>query len=190
MPESAVRTRPLRRIEYERLVDLGMFAGERLELIDGVLVLREPQKAPHATAVQASLDTLRRVFGPGWDVRPQLPVALDNVSEPEPDMAVVPGSYRDYRRRHPARPALVVEIADSTLMRDRRKGGLYARAGVRDYWIVNLIDDVLEVYRQRRRSRGSPFGWVYAEVHVFRRGDVATPLAAPDARVSVDDLLP
>jgi len=55
---------------------------------------------------------------------------------------------------------------------------------------VNLIDDVLEVYRQRRRSRGSPFGWVYAEVHVFRRGDVATPLAAPDARVSVDDLLP
>lgn len=190
MLESAVRTRRLRRIEYERLVDLGMFAGERLELIDGVLVLREPQKAPHSTSVRAVQDTLRRVFGTGWDVRPQLPVALDNVSEPEPDMAVVPGSYRDYRRGHPGKPALVVEIADATLMRDRRKSGLYARAGVRDYWIVNLIDQVLEVYRQPHRSPGSAFGWVYAEVHVFPRGDVATPLAAPDARVSVDDLLP
>jgi Uma2 family endonuclease len=185
-----MRTRPLRRIEYERLVDLGMFAGERLELIDGVLVLREPQKAPHSTSVRAVQDTLRRVFGTGWDVRPQLPVALDNVSEPEPDMTVVPGSYRDYRRGHPAKPALVVEIADATLMRDRRKGGLYARAGVPDYWLVNLIDDVLEVYRQPHRSPGSRFGWVYAEMHVFPRGDVATPLAAPDARVSVDDLLP
>ena len=190
MPESAVRTRPLRRIEYERLVDLGMFAGERLELIDGVLVVREPQKAPHATAVQASLDTLRRVFGPGWDVRPQLPVALDEVSEPEPDMAVVPGSYRDYRNRHPVRPVLVVEIADATLMRDRRKGGLYARAKLLDYWIVNLIDEVLEVYRQRHRSPGSRFGWVYAETQVFPRGAAVAPLAAPDARVSVDDLLP
>src|SRR5947208_2728783 len=86
--------------------------------------------AASAASVRAVQDTLRRVFGTGWDVRPQLPVALDDVSEPEPDMTVVPGSYRDYRRGHPARPALVVEIADATLMRDRRKGGLYARAGV------------------------------------------------------------
>ena len=190
MPASAVRTRRWSRIEYERLVDLGMFAGERLELLDGVLVLREPQNAPHATAVQAALDILRRVFGPGWSVRPQLPVALDDDSEPEPDMAVVPGSYRDYRSGHPSRPVLVVEIADSTLMRDRRKGGLYARAGVRDYWIVNLIEEVLEIYRQPFRSRGSRFGWVYAETQGFPRGNVVTPLAAPDARVSVDDLLP
>ena len=190
MPESAVRTRPLRRIEYERLVDLGVFAGERLELIDGVLVVREPQKAPHATAVRAAQDTLRRVFGSGWDVRPQLPVALDHISEPEPDMTVVRGSYRDYRSGHPARPVLLVEISDATLMRDRRKGGLYARAKVLDYWIVNLIDEVLEVYRQRHRSAGSRFGWVYAETQVFPRGAAVAPLAAPDARVSVDDLLP
>ena len=190
MAGSTARTRRWRRTEYERLVDLGMFAGERLELLDGVLVLREPQNAPHATAVQAVQDTLRRVFGSGWDVRPQLPVALDDDSEPEPDMAVVPGSYRYYRSGHPSRPVLVVEIADATLMRDRRKGGLYARAGVSDCWIVNLIDETLEVYRRPVRSRSSRFGWVYAETHVFRRGDVVTPLAAPGARVAIDDLLP
>ena len=190
MLESAVRTRPLRRIEYERLVDLGMFAGERLELIDGVLVVREPQKAPHATAMLAVDEALRQAFGHGWHVRPQLPVALDASSEPEPDLAVVRGAYRDYRRHHPARPVLLVEVSDSTLMRDRRKGGLYARAGVRDYWIVNLIDEVLEVYRQPHRSRSSQFGWVYREVHVFHRGEAATPMAAPRARVAVNDLLP
>lgn len=190
MPGSAVRTRPLKRVEYERLVDLGMFAGERLELLDGSLVVREPQKAPHATAVQAIQEALRQAFGPDWNVRPQLPIALDNTSEPEPDMAVVRGSYRDYRRRHPARPVLLVEVSDATLVRDRHKGGLYARAGVADYWILNLIDEVLEVYRQPHRSRGSRFGWIYTEVQVFRRGEVATPLAAPRVRVAVDDLLP
>ena len=186
-----VRTRRWSRIEYERVVDLGMFnPGKNLELLDGVLVVREPQNAPHATAVRAVQEALRRAFGPGWDVRPQLPVALDVASEPEPDVAVVRGSYRDYRRVHPSQPVLVVEIADTTLLDDRRKGGLYARAGVADYWIVNLIDELLEVYRRPAGSRRSRFGWTYRETHLFRRGEVVTPLAAPGARVAVDDLLP
>jgi Uma2 family endonuclease len=191
MAGSTVRTRRWSRIEYERLVEVGMFKpGEDLELLDGVLVVREPQNAPNATAVRAVQEALRRAFGPGWDIRPQLPVALDDDSEPEPDVAVVSGSYRDFRRAHPSRAALIVEIADTSLIDDRRKGGLYARAGVADYWIVNLIDEVLEVYRRPAESRRSRFGWVYAETRLFRRGDVVTPLASPGARVAVDDLLP
>src|SRR5262245_64264216 len=144
-----VRTRRWSRIEYERLVDLGVFKpGERLELLDGLLVVREPQNAPHATAVRAAQEALRRALGPDWDVRPQLPVALDDDSEPEPDVAVVPGSYRDYRAAHPSRPALLVEVADTTLGADRRKSGLYARAGEREYWIGNVTDQVLAVSRE------------------------------------------
>ena len=190
MTTSIVRTRRWSRVEYERLVDLGVFKpGERLELLDGFLVVREPQNAPHATAVRAVEEALRQAFGPGWDVRPQLPVALDDDSEPEPDVAVVPGSYRDYGAAHPARPALLVEISGSTLASDRRKGGLYARAGVHEYWIVNLLDAVLEVYRRPTASTLSRFGWAYAETQVLRRGEAVMPLAAPGSRVAVDDLL-
>lgn len=191
MAVPTVRTRRWSRIEYERLVDLGVFKpGERLELLDGLLVVREPQNAPHATAVRAAQEALRRTFGSGWDVRPQLPVALDDDSEPEPDVAVVPGSYRDYSGAHPSQPALLVEIADTTLGSDRRKGSLYARAGVPEYWIVNLTDEVLEVYRRPATSEPSRFGWSYSEMQVLRRGDVVTPLAAPGGHVTVDDLLP
>jgi Uma2 family endonuclease len=191
MTTPVVRTRRWSRIEYERLVDLGVFnPGERLELLDGVLVVREPQNAPHATAVRAAQEALRRAFGPGWDVRPQLPVALDDDSEPEPDVAVVPGSYRDYRAGHPSRPALIVEVADWSLTADRRKASLYARAGVLEYWIVNLVDHALEVYRRPLRSRPSRFGWAYAETQVLHRGEGVTPLAAEGGRVAVDDVLP
>jgi Uma2 family endonuclease len=71
-----------------------------------------------------------------------------------------------------------------------RKGGLYARAGVPEYWIVNLIDGVVEVYRRPSRADGSRFGWAYAERHVLRRGEVVTALAAPGQPIAVDDLLP
>jgi hypothetical protein len=177
-------------MEYEQLVDLGVFKpGERLELLDGLLVVREPQNAPHATAVRAVQESLRAVFGVGWDVRPQLPVALDDVSEPEPDVSVVPGSYRAYQFMHPTRPVLVVEVSDTTLSADRRKGGLYARAAVDELWIVNLVDEVLEVYRRPQVSQAARFRWVYTDTQVLRRGDVITPVAARD-RVTVADLLP
>jgi Uma2 family endonuclease len=191
MSTPALRTRRWSRLEYEQLIDLGVFKPEEhLELIDGLLVVREPQNAPHATAVRAVHEALRAVFGVGWDVRPQLPLALDNDSEPEPDLSVVPGSYRAYRFLHPSRPVLVVEVAAATLAAARRKGGLYARAAVDEFWIVNLVDDVLEVYRRPELSHTARFRWVYADTQVLRRGDVITPLAAHDARVRVEDLLP
>jgi Uma2 family endonuclease len=188
---SEVETRRLRRFEYDRMVDLGMFDGERLELLDGLLVVREPQKSPHATAIRLVIKALELVFGTHWDVRSQLPFALDDDSEPEPDVVVVPGGPRDYTAAHPSRCALLVEVADSSLLFDRRKKAvLYARAGIADFWIVNIKERVLEVYRDPRRSRRAPHGWRYARTALLRSPATVTPLAAPHARIPVADLLP
>ncbi len=95
MAVSAVRTKHWTRVEYERLIDLGAFQpGERLELVGGALLVCEPQGGPHFTAVGLIEDALRHVFGTGWTVRAQGPIALDDDSEPEPDIAVVPGTRR------------------------------------------------------------------------------------------------
>jgi Uma2 family endonuclease len=126
--------RRLRRVEYDRLVDLGMLAGERLELLDGLLVVREPQGSSHAAIVGQIGQVLTAAFGPAWYARLHSPRALDAESEPEPDVAVVAGAPRDYLEAHPMTAALVVEVADSSLRLDRRlKGSLYARAGLPDY---------------------------------------------------------
>jgi Uma2 family endonuclease len=103
-------------------------------------------------------------------VRAEGPIGLDDDSEPEPDVAVVPGDPDDYSRAHPSRPVLTLEVAESSLASDRRrKGSLYARAGLADYWVLNLIDRVLEVYRVSAR---------------------VGPLAVPGASVRVADLFP
>src|SRR5262249_35448824 len=157
----------------------------------GQLIVAEPKGSPHQTAIGLAAEALRVGFGPGWSVRVQGPVALDDESEPEPDVVVVPGGPRDYVAEHPSRPTLLVEVAESSLAFDRRhKGSLYARAGVADYWIVNLVDYVLEVYRQPAVDRSAEFGWRYLDVQIFRAGTTVSPLARPDVVVAVTDLLP
>jgi Uma2 family endonuclease len=147
--------------------------------------------SPHASAVGLTADALRAAFGAGWVVRVQAPVALDNDSEPEPDVVVVPGHHRDYRDAHPSHVALLVEVADSSLVFDREeKACLYARAGVRDYWIVNLIERALEIYREPAPDASAPLGWRYATVDVLSPGATVSPLARPQARITVADLLP
>lgn len=191
MATMRVRTRRWTRFEYERLVDLGVFRpGERLELLDGRLVVGEPQGVSHATGIRMAEEALRAVFGAGWDIRGQLPVALDAYSEPEPDVAVVSGSFRDYRHEHPARPVLVVEVAESSLALDRRKGRLYARAGVPEFWLVNLVSAILEVHRTPARSGRGRIGWHYVDVRHLGRSEFVTPLAVPSARIAVSDLVP
>lgn len=134
---------------------------------------------------------LARAFGDDYVVRPQLPVALDDTSQPEPDLVVVPGGPWDYVHRHPATPLLLVEIAETSLALDRRhKGGLYARAGIADYWIVKLRDAVLEVYREPAPCADARFGADYRSVQVLARDASVSPLAAPAARIAVADLLP
>jgi Uma2 family endonuclease len=186
------RTRRWTRAEYDRLSELGMFqAGERLELLAGNLVVREPQGDPHTLAVELANEALRTAFGREWRVRVQLPIALDPVSEPEPDISVAPGRARDRREAKPSRLALIVEIAESSLALDREyKGSLYAKARVPEYWIVNLVDRVLEVYRDPRPETSASYGWAYRSVQSLHAGEHVSPLAAPTARVPVADLMP
>ena len=179
-----------RRAEYDRLVELGLFEGEALELIGGQLLVAEPQGPYHASAITAVDYALRAALPPGWLVRLQAPVSLDDESEPEPDLAVVPGRPGDYLDAHPARPALAVEVADASLEFDReRKGSLYARAGVQDYWVLNLVDRVLEVYRGPEPDPAAPFGWRYRSVTRLKAPATVALLAVPACRVAVADLL-
>ena len=187
-----MRTRYWTRAEYDRLIEIGFFdEDEPIELLGGQLVVREPQYSPHATGVRLAEVALRHIFGSGWDVRAGLPVALDDDSEPEPDVCVVPGTPRTYRDAHPAHPVLIVEIALSSLVVDRRiKGSLYARAGIHDYWIVNLPERRIEVHRNPVVDAGATHGWRYADVEIVSAPDTVSPLAAPAAVILVADLLP
>jgi Uma2 family endonuclease len=179
-------------VEYERLVDLGVFQpGERLELIDGHLLVREPQGSGHATAIRRVLAALRRALGDVWQIDSQLPLALDADSEPEPDVAVVPGDPGAYRDAHPSRAVLIVEVAEASYRIDRGyKASLYARAGIADYWIVDLIHGVLEVHREPQASPDALLGWRYRSVESLRPPAAVTPLVAPDSSIPVADLLP
>ena len=188
-----VKTRSWTRHEYDRLVALGILGeDEPIELIAGQLVVREPQHTPHATGVRLVDRALRRVFlDSAWQISVGLPIALDDASEPEPDVSVVAGGPRDYLAAHPARPVLVVEVSESSLGFDRRdKASVYARAGLADYWILNLADRVLEVRRDPVPAADAPHGWTYGNVQVLTAAGAVAPLAAPDTPVLVADLLP
>ena len=180
------------RREYERLIDHGFLdEDEPIELLDGLLLVKEPQSSPHRTAVLLVAKTLERAFGDGWFVQVQSPIGLDDLSEPEPDVCVVQGSPRDYVRAHPTRPALIVEVALSGLRMARgRKAAAYARAGIADYWIVNLVDRVLEAHREPARPGPARRRWGYAAVETLGTEATVAPIAAPSARVYVADLLP
>ncbi|HME96950.1 MAG TPA: Uma2 family endonuclease [Methylomirabilota bacterium] len=188
-PEIPVRR--WKRLEYERLVEGGFLGpGDPIELLGGQLIVAEPQGSRHFAAIRAAEEALRSALGPGWEVRGQGPLALDDESEPEPDLAVVPGSFRDYRAEHPSRPVLVVEVAESSLLLDREhKGSLYARARIADYWIINLVDHALEIYREPARDASAVFGWRYGSRLVPERDGSVSPLARLTARVRVADLL-
>ena len=189
--ESDIVTRRWRRTEYDRLVELGLFVGERLELLDGLLVVAEPQGSSHMAVVTHVGQMVMAAFGAGWHARLQGPLALDDDSEPEPDVAIVAGRALDYVAAHPTMAALIVEVADSSLRLDRRfKTALYARAGQPEYWIVNLVDRVLEVHREPVSDANAALGAFYRSVEVLRAGTAVTPLAAPRARIPVADLLP
>jgi Uma2 family endonuclease len=192
MARAEVKTHRWRRVEYERLIETGFFQpGDPVELVGGQLIVAEPQGSRHFAAIQAAEEALRSAFGPGWQVRGQGPLAVDEESLPEPDVAVVPGSFRDYMGEHPSRPALVLEVSESSLAFDREhKGSLYARAGFADYWIVNLVDRVLEVYRAPGPDPAASLGWRYWSVTVLGREASVSPLALPSSHIRVIELLP
>ena len=180
------------RDEYERLIDHGFLdEDDPVELLDGLLLVKEPQHSLHRTAVLLVQKALEQAFGAGWFVQTQSPIALGPRSEPEPDVAVVRGALRDYVDVHPAHPALVVEVAKSGLRTARgRKAVAYARAHIADYWIVNLVDRVLEVHREPARPGPARSHWGYASIETLGAEATVSPLAVAHASIRVRDLLP
>lgn len=177
--------------EYHRLADAGLFDDRRVELIDGEILELSPQKSRHAVAIGLVEAALRRTLGEGFWVRTQMPLTLGGRSEPEPDVAVVRGHLRDYTDQHPTTALLVVEVSDSSLAYDRRrKAGLYASHCVAEYWVLNLADRRLEVFRRPVVDPEAPFGTRYAESLYCVEGDSVQPLHAPLAPMAIADLLP
>jgi len=181
------------REEYYRMAEIGLFQGKRVELLEGQVIEMSAMKSPHATAVTLTAEALRTAFGQGWFVRVQAPlaIAMGMGADPEPDLAVIEGEVRDYKDMHPKTADLVVEVSDTTLRYDRkRKASFYARAWIDDYWIVNLKQRRLEVFRNPVPDALAPVGFKYRDKQIFKAGETVAPLAKPGAVMAVADLLP
>jgi Uma2 family endonuclease len=181
------------REEFYQMLDLGWFQDQRVELIDGEVIDMPSQKDYHGAAITLTMDVLRFAFGAGFWVRNQMSLDLSPRSVPDPDLAVVPGSPQGVTASTPTPTTalLLVEVSDSTLAYDRNhKAPLYAAGGIADYWIVNLVQRQLEVYRDPVADSTQLFGFRYNSRTIFDPVDVVSPLAAPQASITVADLLP
>ena len=193
-PSAAGTTLPLLRLsvpQYHAMRRAGILtADDRVELLDGLLVSKMTKNPPHSLATELTRRALEDALRAGgvheaWHVRSQEPITTED-SEPEPDVTVVAGKVRDYQAAHPEPRdvALVVEIADESLRRDRRdKLAIYARAGIGSYWIVNLADRVVEIYRD-------PDGDAYRDRESFGIDQTVPFELGHDLTVAVSDLLP
>ncbi|MCS7265267.1 MAG: Uma2 family endonuclease [Armatimonadetes bacterium] len=190
---ATVQRRKFSKAEYYKMAEMGFSNGQRVELIDGDVVLMSPQEAGHATAVELVSRVLEKVFSEGYYVHDQKPLNLGEHYEPEPDIAVVKGSPRDYSTFHPKTATLIVEVALSSVEYDRTiKGSLYAKAGIQEFWLLNLKERRLEVYREPVVMPDQPFGFGYRSLRIYLPDETVSPLAKPEAKVKVEveDLLP
>ena len=147
------------------------------------------KESGHMAAMTLIENSLRAVFGENDTIRAQMPLAFDPDSEPEPDLAVVTGTPRDYRDEHPNTAELVVEIADATLTYDRtKKTALYAQAGIQEYWILNLINRQLEVYRQPYAGQATTSSYKTHEVKTA--AETIISLHGPQQSIAIANLLP
>ncbi len=191
--EAAPADWPLRRLsvaQYRRLTESGVFTeDDNIELLEGWIISKMAKNPPHDSRVMWTQEVLRRLLPPGWHCRNQC--SLDTTdSVPEPDVCVVRGDILDFEDRHPTRDdvALVVEVADTSLAGDRLKRRVYARAGIRAYWIVNLVESQLEVFTEPSGlGRDADFG----RESILTRGDRVTLTlpAHPPIEVEVADLV-
>jgi Uma2 family endonuclease len=179
------------RSEYYTMAATGLFDGKHVELIEGQVIEMSPMGSPHRTAVILIGEALRKAFPSGYFVQVQSPLDLGEFSDPEPDVAVIAGAVRDYTDAHPTTAVLIVEVADSSLTYDRTtKASLYAKAGLVEYWLLNLIDRQLEVHRHPIANAAVPLGFGYAEVTQYNASEFVTPLTATSATIAIADLLP
>jgi Uma2 family endonuclease len=191
MPDPAFVPRRFTVEEYRHLGELGVLTeDDNVELLEGVITPKMMHNPPHDLALSLFEESLRALLPKGCYLRIQCSLTTSD-SEPEPDLVIVKGHARDYALRHPqgSDALLVAEIADSSLVRDRNKVRIYARASVPAYWIVNLGDEQVEVYWQPSGSSDKP---AYVHSAVYCRGDRVSLEIPGSAKIDtlVDDMLP
>jgi Uma2 family endonuclease len=172
--------------EYHRMAEAGVLTqDDRVELLDGEILVMSPIGSRHAATVARIQDLLARALGGRAIVWVQNPIRQRPFSEPQPDVCLLRPRADFYSARHPEAPdiLLLVEVADTSLGYDReRKIPLYARSGMAETWLVNLPEDAIDVHRQ-------PQAGAYADLRTARRGETVSPLAFPGLALSVDDIL-
>ena len=174
---------------YDRMVESGLLGeDDPIELLNGVMVWKMPKKPKHSTVSRRCERMIERLIPPGWHVRKEEPVRIPDYDEPEPDIAVVRGDDDLYEDRHPGPGdvALLIEVAESSLLRDRGvKREIYARAGIPAYWIINLVDRQLE-------SHSRPTGGAYPPPTVLGVADSVELIIEGHVagRIAVADVLP
>lgn len=172
--------------EYHWMARTGILTeDDRVELLDGEIVQMPPIEPGHSGSTIYITRLFMCVFGDEAEVSVQNPVRLDRYNEPEPDLALLRRRANSYRLSLPT-PAdvfLIAEVSDTTLDLDRHhKVPRYSQAGIPEVWLINLQDDILQVYREP-----GPDG--YGLVLTARRGERIASLAFPDREIAVDDLL-
>ncbi len=176
--------------EYELLAKAGAFDDQRVELIDGEIIYMIPSGEGHAMSVSRTTKRLNVALDESLLTRPQNPINAGTFGRPEPDVAVVL-TKNLVQGQPPSEIELAIEVSDSTLKYDQTdKASLYASLGVPDYWIVNLVTNVLEVRRAPIELPAARFGFDYSSIQIIPRTGSVSPLVAPDVVLRVEDLLP
>lgn len=148
--------------QYHKLCEAGII-DENLELIEGIIVKKMPKSPRHTFVTTALIKILEKIISNTFFIRQEQPLTLE-FSEPEPDIAVIKGTYKDYSDKHPSHAELVIEVSHTTLKIDQSKANIYASAGVPDYWIVNLENNTLEIYTK-------PINSEYSKIEILSQND-------------------
>lgn len=187
-PVASPRVKRWTKREYNAMVDRGAFQGQRLFLYRGELIDMPPMGALHARSLSNITEWLVRTFTPDYRIRNQSPFQAPGDTVPEPDGAVY--THEQFKwLPHPRAAVLLIEVADSSLDLDHEKGFDYAAASVPEYWIVDVIGRVVEVYRYPVADAAAPLGFRYQSHQLHHEGETISSLARPDSIVAVAVLL-
>jgi Uma2 family endonuclease len=185
-PQAGVQRYRFTPDQFEQLGQMGLFDHLRVELIGGEIVQMPPIGPEHSVGKTYTASAWQRRKQPKWHVRVDDPLRIGD-SEPVPDVVIVPGKPSDYRAQHPTTALLVIEIADTSLEYDRtEKMSLYAAAGIPEYWIVNLVERCVEVYREPASpAAGTAFNARYRSLRYYGLDEVVSPLFEPTLEIPV-----
>ncbi len=176
---------------FHDVCDAGYFEGRNVILVDGEIIETPPPNPAHNYGVTVTAERLAPLFRPGHTLRNQMALVLGLWTDPVPDLAFVPGTARDYLNRQATTAALVIEVSDTTLAYDTtEKAELYATGGIADYWVLDVNNGRLLVFRDPRTLSTTPPVTAYQTTLSLGRGDTVSPLALSGVSVAVADLLP